>query len=516
MHNNYYFLRQLSRELEARLRGTVVSECFSQSKDELIIRFETREEPFFTKAGLLPNFSCLSFPENFQRARKNSADLFDELIGRKLVSIRQFDNERSFAMVFTDDITLLFKMHGNVSNVILFKQSDPILLFKNSITTDASILLSTLDRTIDWSYEAFVSNEDKLSTLYVTFGKPVWQYLDDHGFYSASREEKWQAIQRVRALLETPTYYISRFKNGVALTLVPVGEIVKEHRDAILAVTDFYYTHSQASAFLHEKQTILSSLRSTLTNFENYIEKTFSRLAELEGDSNYKIWADLIMANLHVIPPRAEKITVSNFYHRDVPTEIKLKQDLSPQKNAEAFYRKSKNQHIELERLQHAIEQKEKEIAILKNKIDAIEAAYDLKSLRSAISAFGLSKQKEKQPEILPYHSFEFMGFKIWVGRNAQSNDVLTFRHSFKEDLWLHAKDVAGSHVLVKYQSGKPFPKGVIERAAELAAYNSKRKTESLCPVIVTPKKFVRKRKGDPAGAVVVEREEVIMVEPRK
>jgi predicted ribosome quality control (RQC) complex YloA/Tae2 family protein len=69
--------------------------------------------------------------------------------------------------------------------------------------------------------------------------------------------------------------------------------------------------------------------------------------------------------------------------------------------------------------------------------------------------------------------------------------------------------------VIIKHQSGKPFPKDVIERAAQLAAYNSKRKTDSLCPVSVTPKKFVRKRKGDPAGMVVVEREEVIMVEPR-
>jgi predicted ribosome quality control (RQC) complex YloA/Tae2 family protein len=69
--------------------------------------------------------------------------------------------------------------------------------------------------------------------------------------------------------------------------------------------------------------------------------------------------------------------------------------------------------------------------------------------------------------------------------------------------------------VILKYQSGRPFPKDVIERAAQLAAYYSKRKNESLCPVTVTPKKFVRKRKGDPAGAVIVEREDVILVEPK-
>ena len=116
----------------------------------------------------------------------------------------------------------------------------------------------------------------------------------------------------------------------------------------------------------------------------------------------------------------------------------------------------------------------------------------------------------------LPYHQFEFRNFRILVGKNAVANDMLTLKFSHKEDLWLHAKDVSGSHVLIKHQSGKNFPRDVIEYAASLAAYNSKRKTESLCPVIVTPKKFVRKRKGDPPGAVVVEREEVVMVEPLK
>ena len=116
----------------------------------------------------------------------------------------------------------------------------------------------------------------------------------------------------------------------------------------------------------------------------------------------------------------------------------------------------------------------------------------------------------------LPYHEFEFRGYRIWVGKNAQANDTLTSKYSHKEDLWLHAKDVSGSHVLIKHQSGKKFPKDVIEYAASLAAYNSKRRTESLCPVIVTPRKFVRKRKGDPAGAVVVDREEVVMVEPAR
>lgn len=101
------------------------------------------------------------------------------------------------------------------------------------------------------------------------------------------------------------------------------------------------------------------------------------------------------------------------------------------------------------------------------------------------------------------------------IGRNAKNNDLLTQRYTYKDDLWLHARDVTGSHVVVKYKAGKTFPKSVIERAAELAAWYSKRRTDSLCPVIVTPKKYVRKPKGLAEGQVLVEKEDVVLVVPK-
>ena len=206
-------------------------------------------------------------------------------------------------------------------------------------------------------------------------------------------------------------------------------------------------------------------------------------------------------------------ITLTNFYS-GAPEEIKLKNELNAQQNAEVFYRKAKNQQIEINKLKESILFKEKEIERINTTLQQLEKVTDVKSIRMLMVEKKSRANKNNEPS-LPYHIFNFNGFQIWVGRNAIANDELTLKHSYKEDLWLHAKDVPGSHVLIKHQSGKKFPKEVIERAAELAAYNSKRKTESLCPVTVTPKKFVRKRKGDPAGAVVVEKEDVILVIPK-
>ncbi len=515
MHNNFYFLRKLSVALEKKIRNGVISECFSQNKDELIIRLETAQKPFFIKASLSPVFPCLSFPDEFHRARKNSVDLFDNLIGQRVNGIKQIDNERSFAVLLTNSFSLLFKMHGNRANIILFKENDVVALFKNNITSDTALKFADLDREIDWSFENFRQHRTKLQFIYFTFGKIIWKHFAETQFYEQEDEVQWQRIQQLRQQLENPTYYLTEIDDKLTLSLLAVGKIKKEFQDPLNSVNEFFISFTQQDAFTLEKSSALSALKSALKASENYYEKTFKKLETLETENNYKTWADLIMANLYAIKPETERISLPDFYKDNHQIEIKLKKNLSPQKNAEIFYIKSKKQQQELNRLQQVLNNKEQEIGSIKNNIGKLTGITDLKTLRALAGSLKLSISSEKERESMPYHMFEYNGYKILVGKNAQSNDKLTLKHGYKEDLWLHAKDVTGSHVLIKYQSGKTFPKDVIERAAQLAAYNSKRKNESLCPVIVTPRKFVRKRKGDPAGAVVVEREEVIMVEPK-
>jgi predicted ribosome quality control (RQC) complex YloA/Tae2 family protein len=514
VHNNYYFLRQVSQSLNRLLDKAAISECFSQNKNELIVRFETRDGSFFIRASLQSSFSSVSFMHEFNRARKNSVDLFSVLLGQRVMRVRQFNNERSFGIELTNNYSLIFKMHASRSNVIVFEKDKAVDLFNKNLVADRSISPNSLDREIDWSLEAFRANENNLQQHYFTFGKIVWQYLASKNSASMSTEEKWDQTQKLRSQLEDPTFVISLIKGTPHIVLFEFGDVIKRIDDPLRAANEFFYTYTQEYALSQERNQLLSLLRSIIKNGENYIAKNRGRLNDIRANHDYKTLADLIMANMHAIQPSMEKIIVENFYGNSEPIEIKLKKGLSPQKNAEILYRKGKNQHLEIEQLEESIARKEQEIERTKSQIGKVETFSDLTSIRQAASAFKKS-EKENQPEGLPYHEFEKSGFRIWVGKNAESNDKLTLKLSHKEDLWLHAKDVSGSHVLIKHQSGKNFPKEVIERAAELAAYNSKRKTETLAPVVYTQKKYVRKRKGDPAGLVVVERENVIMVEPR-
>ncbi|MDZ4714675.1 MAG: NFACT RNA binding domain-containing protein [Cytophagales bacterium] len=516
MHNNFYFLRQLSNSLEKRIQGFTVVSCFSQNKDELIFEFNSGGASFFLKATLGAEFQCLSFPSGFSRARKNSIDLWEEIIMKKVTGARQFQNERSFALLLEGSLAVVFKMHGKQANVLLFQDQRAIKIFRNNFAADADLTLKDLDRTIDWSWESFQGNQDDLARTYVTLGKPVWVYLRAHGFEKKEAEQQWMLLRETVAKLETPSFYIAEQQGGLHLTLLPTDAPQHVLTDPIEAANEFFSMHMSQAGLQKDKVSLLSTLRGRIKQTHTFIEKTRQRLTTLDDDHHFQAWADLIMANMHHIQRGAESVTLPDFQDASQTVTVKLKKELSPQKNAEAYYRKSKNQNVERQTLEDTLARKESELDVLTRHEEEVRTATDRAALRP-IGALYIKVAKEKDAQLArPYHEHEQSGYRIWVGKNAKANDELTLRHTFKDDLWLHAKDVAGSHVVIKHQAGKEFPKDVVERAAQLAAYHSKRKNESLCPVAFTPAKFVRKRKGDPAGVVVVEREKVLMVEPRK
>ncbi|MEQ8424286.1 MAG: NFACT RNA binding domain-containing protein, partial [Cyclobacteriaceae bacterium] len=311
--------------------------------------------------------------------------------------------------------------------------------------------------------------------------------------------------------LSQPKFYLVRSKGKVKLSLFNEEQVPNHFTDPIDAINEFFFLKTTTGTLEREKGILLKKLISNIEGSESYIAKNKSKLNEITDITKYKAWADILMANLHQIEKGSKQITLSDF--NGVPVTIKLKPELTAQKNAEIFYRKAKNQEIEIRKISESIDQKKKEIESSQKLIEGLEKITTLSEFKLQ---FGSAKtKKSKKEESLPFHQSEHLGYQILIGKNAAANDLLTLKYAHKDDLWLHAKDVSGSHVVVKHKSGQPFPKEVIERAAELAAYNSKRKSETLCPVSYTHKKFVRKRKGDPAGAVVVEREQVIMVTPK-
>jgi predicted ribosome quality control (RQC) complex YloA/Tae2 family protein len=493
-----------------------VKECFTQNKDELILGLSDDHNEQYIRANLAPVNTCLSFPEQFKRSKKNNVSLFKEIIGEKINSVNILEFERAFTLKFSSGKVLLFKMHGNRSNVLYYNKEEPLPLtiFRNELKEDAHIIINQLRKPISPDKKRFIDMEGNASQFLPTLGKEPRNWLKEHGYLEANLEEKWELMVRLMDMLDHPQFSIVKEQEQYIFTLLPVEQPIFSTSNPIEAANEYFRYSVIYQTFEKEKNELIKSLEGKRKKTQAYIDKTMEKLYDLENESAPNHLADIIMANLHQIPSRSEKVVLYDFYNdRDI--EVAIKKGLSPQKHAENLYRKAKNRKIEIEQVNKNLLEKTlylQELGDLLDQVDRIQYHRDLKAFLKDNNL--VSGAKEPQ-ENVPFKRFEIEGFELIIGKSAKSNDELLRRYTWKDDLWLHAKDVSGSHTILKSKAGQSFPSPTIERAAEMAAYYSKNKNETLAAVIYTPCKYVRKVKGSAPGAVMVDREKVIMVQPK-
>ncbi|WP_425392449.1 NFACT RNA binding domain-containing protein [Ekhidna sp.] len=508
MFHNYFFLKRLAPELEARLKGLSLLECFSQNKDELILGFGDSNQSFYIRANLDPNVSLLSFPEDFARAGKNSVDLFSELLDKEVTGVSVFKFERSFQIELGEN-ALLFKMHARRANILHSRNNETVNIFRKNLSQDFEIQPTELNQQIEISESALIEHNFHPTSLIPALGKETKMYLDQIGYFEKQNTEKWELFNQLLSQLESNPIYLH---DGPSISLLNCSF---ENTNSAVTATNWLYNKTVRNFYFEkEKSQAINKLKQKIKKSENYISKTQTKLQQVENARSPEEIANILMANLNSLQTGLTKAVLHDFYTNE-PIEIKLNRELSPQKNAENLYRKAKNRHQEIDALKENIAAKEKLIDKLSRQILHIDEISETKELRKYLKDRGLGQKEQVKEEHLPYHTFEYDGWQILLGKHAKANDELTLKVATKNDLWLHAKDVAGSHVVVRQKPGQNFPTHIIEKAAALAAANSKRKTDTLCPVIYTQKKFVRKAKGALAGQVIVEKEEVVMVEPK-
>ncbi|MBJ6108065.1 DUF814 domain-containing protein [Hymenobacter sp. BT523] len=510
MHTNYYFLRQLAPALTERLRGFRVAVCFTQEKDELVIGLTDGGKEFWLKAQLGATFPALALPDTFQRARSNSVDLFPGLLGEQVESVAAWPQDRVLQVNFRSGARLVFKLYGPRPNAIFCTAAEaPAQLFQQKLLADADL-------------------KPQAAPVPVAAGKlpppladlPL-RYLRTQGYDQAPPEVKTRLVNQVLAQLEKPAhYYLIQLDGRTRLSLLPLGDILETlpGDDPIGALRRFVPMALGRRALEMETKQLRQLLERRADEASTAAAHARQRLHALAHEAGYRHTADLIMAHLHAIPARAEQIEVLDFYTNQ-PRTIKLKPNEKPQLTAENLYRKGKNQQIEERQLTERIARREAEALTALERLEELDTQpqlAELRGLRAWRKLHGLdpAPTAAKAPTELPFKVFEDRGFTILVGRNAANNDLLTQKYAHKDDLWLHAKDVTGSHVVIRQRAGHTVPEPVIEHAAQLAGWYSRRQHDTLCPVTVTPKKYVRKPKGALPGQVLVERERVVLVKP--
>jgi predicted ribosome quality control (RQC) complex YloA/Tae2 family protein len=515
MHLNYHFLKFLCPALTQKFKGHTIVSCFSQSKDELIIETQIGEEEGWIRAHLMPSQIYYSFPDQFRRAKRNSINLFQEMIGLTIESCEVIPFERSFIFRLNSDKILLFKLHANRSNILFYEENSetPKYIFRNVISEDRDLDWRTLAVELDLSRNRFEELNGNASQFLPTLGKIPRAYLKERAYPEADLETKWQLMEEVIDILDTPLFSLVESQDGIHLSLLPESNALRTFSDPIPALNELFYLALVKGNFEKEKNNLLKSLQDQLKRTISYLNKSSQKLDELKNSHPPSKLADVVMANLHEFKDGKNEVELLDFYTGKT-VKIQLKPQQKPQDFASQLYRKSKNRKLEWEQIEKTIQNKTELKNSLISQIEKLEAVEEFRALKAFKKDEIQEKTLLKSSVSLPFKTFDVEGFPIWVGKSAKDNDEMLRGFVHKDDLWLHARLVPGSHVVIKMKGFKNVPPTVLERAAELAAFYSKHKSESLAPVIYTEAKFVRKVKGSPDGSVKVDKEKVIMVKP--
>ncbi len=239
---------------------------------------------------------------------------------------------------------------------------------------------------------------------------------------------------------------------------------------------------------------------------------------ELDGASDpepIRAIGDLILARFHQVPSGQEEVTLTDFEGR--PVEVELDPTLPPDRNAARYYDRAAKAERVLKDLPERVRKAEAKAEAFRTLLEEVEAGDAPPERLSQLLGPPKVERKRGRGESarLPYRRYRSSsGLEIRVGRGARSNDDLTFRNSSPDDIWMHVREAPGAHVILRWGRKEHPPKRDLLEAAGLAALESEARGSGIVPVDWTRRKYVRKPRNAPPGAVVPDRVETLFVEP--
>jgi len=277
---------------------------------------------------------------------------------------------------------------------------------------------------------------------------------------------------------------------------------------------DAYFEERSRDERLHRKAGDIFKL---LSNAETRITKKMSiqrdELADCDDGEKYKLWGDLITANIYRLKKGIEEAALENYWSDDLETVvIPMDKRLAPAQNAQVYYKKYNKSKAARIHLTEQLRLAEEELAYIYTVLDALsraETERELAEIREELYHSGYAskmknytEKKASQPIIAKYETTD--GHTVLVGRNNIANDYLTTKLADRNDWWFHVKNQPGSHVVLVCKEGEDDPpEDAFTEAAMIAAYNSKAKDGIMVPVDYMKVRQVKKPAGAKPGFVV-------------
>ncbi len=306
--------------------------------------------------------------------------------------------------------------------------------------------------------------------------------------------------------------------------IMQYGEMASKKRFSSFSqmLDSFYYERDKAVRMKVKGQDLLRLCSNIMDKLTRKISVQEKELKESLNRDELRKKGDLLQANIYRMTRGLSFIEVEDYYDNNKKVKIKLNPTLTPSQNVQKYYKDYRRAKTREEILTVQIQKAKDDllyITAVQESLTRAESERELSEIRQELTEQGYLKSRKdnkKQIKLLPPKEYKSSdGFTIYVGRNNKQNDKLTLKTANNHDMWLHTKNIPGSHVII-VSDRREFTDTAIMEAASLAAYNSKAKESSQVPVDYTLVKNVSKPNGAKPGMVIYVKNKTVYVTPKE
>lgn len=552
------FTHAMINELRETLLSGRISKIHQPYENEVVLVIRSRGKNQRLLLSAHPSYARIQItqidyqnpdtPPNFVMMLRKHLD------GAILESIEQIENDRVIHFHFTkrdelgdlQNIILIVELMGRHSTIILVnKESGKILDSIKHIGSSQNTYRSLLPG-VDYiappeqnQLNPFSQEKEKvfhrLSQMDLT-PKGIQQQFQGIGFDTAQElvarlterpNEKMLVWQEFFTAIDTqlsPSLYEvaeKEYFTPINYRFFDSNTQQKKMYPTLSALLDaFYQEKAEKDRAKQQGGELIRKIENELKRNRNKLKKREQTLKDSENAEDYRRDGELLTTFMAQVPRGANEVTLPNYYEEDRPITIKLDPALTPNQNAQKYFHRYQKLKNAVKLIGKQIEEAKNEIDYLESVLSQLEIAgpMDIEVIKEELTAEGYLKKKssKKQKRKKPSQPDQYLstdGTLILVGKNNLQNDQLSLKTAKKTDYWLHAKNIPGSHVIIK--SDQPSDETITE-AAELAAYFSKYRHSAQVPVDLVQVKHLRKPNGAKPGYVIYENQKTIIVTPEE
>ena len=560
-------LSLLAKELDTHLQGTRVDKIHQPSKDEIVLHLRKRDGNLKLLVSARSGSArvCLT-KESFENPQVPPSFCMlmrKYFAGAKFVAANSIKGERIIMLSFTAtsemgdtvELDMAVELMGRYANIVAINQNGKVIDAMKRVDADASSvrqLLPGLTYKLPPNRENphLIEETDQVLNQVFGFDAPLntaimkntqgigpviareiaYRALQDKDVYAiylddAQKQSVKSAVDTVVSYYNNPCYTTVYDQNGKPseFSFMPLAQyagLESKRYESLNVLLDEYYAQKDKAERLRQKGKDLYRLTQTLT--ERTQRKQVARqeeLAESQDSEKYKIYGELLTANLWQLEKGMKSVKVLNYYTNE-EIVIPLDSKLNGNQNAQKYYKEYKKRQTAVKMLTELIRQGEIELEYLKTINYAVQEAQneaELMAIRSELHGAGYIKyyksreKKQKPQDFIKYISSD--GFLILVGRNNLQNDKLTMKTARGKDMWFHTKKAPGSHVVV-ISEGRDIPLPTQNEAAMLAVHHSSLKDASRVEIDYTFVKNIKKTNDLKPGMVIYDTYESTVITP--